>query len=87
MARQAGIDEKNRGGWCRPEKDTCSTRTTQPRQTSTQVALAIEPADLCTVFGVTDPDVATRLLSQLLAVLHPDTSQPVDQALINLALP
>jgi hypothetical protein len=56
------------------------------QQNGAQVALTIQPLELCAVFGVADPDVAAHLLSQLLGVLHPDTSEPVDQALINQAL-
>jgi hypothetical protein len=61
-------------------------KVAQPRQDGIHVALEIEPAELCAVFGVTDPDVAARLLSQLLGILHPDTSEPVDPGVINLAL-
>ncbi len=67
-------------------KRASAPKVAQLRQTGAQVALAISPAELCAAFGVTDPDAATRLLSQLLGVLHPDTSQPVDPALINQAL-
>jgi hypothetical protein len=56
------------------------------RQADTQVTLAIQPSELCAVFGVADPDVASHLLSQLVGVLHPDTSEPVDPALIDRAL-
>ena len=48
--------------------------------------IAPDPADLCAVFGVTDPDVAARLRRQLLGVLRPEASEPVDPGLINLAL-
>jgi hypothetical protein len=61
-------------------------KVAHPRYINEQVALEIEPSDLCAVFGVTDPAVAARLLSQLLGVLQPDTSEAFDQALINQAL-
>lgn len=55
-------------------------------QAGAEIALAILPGDLCTTLGVTDPEVASRLLSQLLGVLRPDTAAPIDPALINEAL-
>ena len=61
-------------------------KVAHPRYIKGQVALEIEPSDLCAVFGVTDPAVAARLLSQLLGAIQPDTSQPIDPALINEAL-
>ena len=70
----------------RPLHAAHTPKVAQPRQKGAEVALAIGPADLCAVFGVTDPDVAARLLSQLLGVLHPDTSSPIDQGLINQSL-
>jgi hypothetical protein len=45
--------------------------------------LAIEPQELCTVFGVEDADVATRLLSQLVNVLNPAAGDAIDAAVIN----
>jgi hypothetical protein len=70
----------------RPSNRAPPPKVVQPRQTGAQVVLAIPPSELCAVFGGVDPDVAARLLSQLLGVLHPDSSQPVDPALINEAL-
>ena len=70
----------------RPQVKYPAPTAALPRQDGTRVALAIQPSELCAVFGVTDPDVATRLLSQLLGVLQPDTSEPVDPVLINQAL-
>ena len=69
-----------------PRSKAPTPAVAQPRQTNPQLVLAIQPSELCAVFGVTDPDVATRLLSQLLGVLQPDTSEPVDAALVNQAL-
>ncbi len=50
------------------------------------LTLPIAPTELCAVFGVKDPAVASRLLSQLVNVLHPDSSRPIDIATINQAL-
>jgi hypothetical protein len=70
----------------RPRNKASAPEVVRPRQDGIQVALAIQASELCAVFGVTDPDVATCLLSQLLGVLQPDSSEPVDPALINQAL-
>src|SRR5579859_2838070 len=61
-------------------------KAVQLRQAGGQLALAMQPAELCAVFGVADPGVATHLLGQLLGVLHTDATAPVDAALINQAL-
>jgi hypothetical protein len=58
----------------------------EPKHGGAEVTLATEPMALCETFGVRDPDVAARLLGQLLGVMHPDTSGPVDGAVVNLAL-
>lgn len=50
------------------------------------VTATIEPAALCKVFGVDDREVATRLLSQLVNILQPDPSKPVEAAVIDQAL-
>ena len=50
----------------------------QSEQNGSNVELAIEPATLTQIFGVSDPDVATHLLSQLVRVLHPDPTKPVE---------
>ena len=57
-----------------------------PQPNCADVELAIEPSELCAVFGVKDPEVAAHLLSQLVGVLHPNTEEPVDPAVINRAL-
>jgi hypothetical protein len=46
----------------------------------------LEPSEVRTIFGINNPSLAARLLSQLLGVLHPDPSKPVDSALVNEAL-
>jgi hypothetical protein len=55
-------------------------------QTTGKIAVDIDPAALCGVFGVADQDVATRLLSQLVSVLQPNPDKPVDAAVVNQAL-
>jgi len=50
------------------------------------LAVTIEPATLCSLFGVADPNVATRLLSQLISVVQPDPHKPVDAATIDQVL-
>lgn len=69
-----------------PSKRAPAPKVPQPEQTGAQIALAIQPVELCKVFGVSDPDIAAHLLSQVLGVLHPDTAAPVDPALVNQAL-
>ena len=51
-----------------------------------QVTATLDPAGLCKAFGVHDRDVAARLLSQLVNVLQPDPSKPVEAAVIDQAL-
>jgi len=58
----------------------------QPERTGSKVELAIEPGALAGIFGVNDTDVATHLLNQLVRVLHPDPSKPINPETINLAL-
>lgn len=69
-----------------PTTKASASKVAPKRQAGVQVALAIEPSELCAIFGVTDPEVAARLLSQLLGAIQPDTSQSIDQTLINEAL-
>jgi hypothetical protein len=61
-------------------------RVTRAEQATGKVSVTIEPGALCAIFGVADPDVATRLLSQLVGVLQPDPAKPVDAAVVNQAL-
>jgi len=56
------------------------------RRIDNKVEVAIEPAALAGIFGVSDPGTATHLLNQLVRVLHPDPTKPVDAATINHAL-
>ena len=54
-----------------------------------EIKLTIDPNGLCAVFGIDDPCVASRLLSQLVSVIQPDPRKPADASLIDgvLALP
>jgi hypothetical protein len=61
-------------------------RVTGIEQSHGRLAVAIEPAELCDVFGISDPGVATRLLSQLISVIRPDPDKPVDSASIEQVL-
>ena len=42
-----------------------------------EIDLEINPQTLCAVFGIDDPIVATRLLSQLVSVIQSDPDKPV----------
>ena len=86
MAQHTGLGETSGDGWSQPDKKTCTPEVAEPRQIGTQVTLEIQPSELCAIFGVTDQSLATSLLGQLLGVLQPDSSEPVDPALINQAL-
>jgi len=55
-------------------------------ENETRVPLAIQQSELCGAFGVDDPIVAARMLSQLLGVLHPDSSKPIEPALVEEAV-
>lgn len=62
------------------------SRVVQAEQTAGKIVVTIEPTALCATFGVDDPGMAARLLSQLTSVLQPDPAKPVDAAAINQAL-
>jgi hypothetical protein len=62
-----------------------SSRVARVGQTAGKLVIAIDPAVLCTAFGVADPQVATRLLSQLISVLQPD-AEKADAEAVNHAL-
>jgi hypothetical protein len=61
-------------------------RVTRGEQATGKIAVTIDPRALCAIFGVTDPDVATRLLSQVVNVLQPDPGKSVDAAVVDQAL-
>jgi len=61
-------------------------RVSRVEQRGGQLAVAIEPATLCNLFGVSGPCVATRLLSQVIGVIQPDPHEPVDAATVDQAL-
>jgi hypothetical protein len=61
-------------------------RVSRVEQGGGQLALAIEPTVLCEIFGVADPSLALRLLSQLLSVIQPDPHKPIDPASIEQLL-
>jgi hypothetical protein len=48
--------------------------------------VTIDPVALSAAFGIEDPDVASRLLGQIVSVLQPDPSKSIDTAAINQAL-
>jgi hypothetical protein len=51
-----------------------------------EVAVAMEPAALCSVFGVTEIEVARSLLSQLVSVLDPGANKTTEMASDALAI-
>jgi hypothetical protein len=51
-----------------------------------EIALATDPHALCVVFGIEDPGVAVRLLSQLINFIQPDLHKPADAVSINQML-
>jgi hypothetical protein len=61
-------------------------RVSRVEQSGGQLVVTIEPATLCSLFGVADANVATRLLSQLLSVIQPDPRKPIDPASIDQLL-
>jgi hypothetical protein len=61
-------------------------RVSRVQQGAGQLAVAIEPAIVSAVFGVDDPNLAMRLLSQLVGFVQPDPSKPVEAALIDQML-
>jgi hypothetical protein len=65
---------------------SCPLKVERTKRAGDQVALAIEPGALSEIFGVSDPSVATRLLSQLLSVIQPDPRKPIDPASIEQLL-
>jgi hypothetical protein len=55
-------------------------------QAGSEVRLSIEPAALAAVFGIDDPDLASRLLGQLVNVVQFDPGRPIDGATISLVI-
>jgi hypothetical protein len=51
-----------------------------------EIALATDPRALCAVFGIEDPGVAVRLLSQLINFIQPDPHKPADAVSIDQML-
>jgi hypothetical protein len=52
-------------------------------QAGSEVRLRTEPAALAAAFGIDDPDLASRLLGQLVNVVQPDPGRPIDATTIN----
>jgi hypothetical protein len=77
-------DDRHDGVRSESVQDPCLPSPPQPD--STQVTVTIDREDLCTTFGVSEPAVAERLLSQLVNVLQPDPSTPLNPAAIEEAL-
>src|SRR6185437_15492607 len=64
--------------------DGCkSVRLEQP---TGNLVIDVYPTRLCAVFKVTEPQLAARLLSQLVSVLQPDHAKAADLEAINCAL-
>jgi hypothetical protein len=61
-------------------------RVSKVEQVDGRLAVAIEPAALCDVFGVSDPGVAARLLAHLIGVIQPEPQRLVDPASIEQML-
>jgi hypothetical protein len=61
-------------------------RNAQSTRNSGQVAVDLDSNTLAKVFGVGVPEIAARLLSQLVNVLQPDPSGPVDTTMIRTAI-
>jgi hypothetical protein len=56
------------------------------RQDAVPITVSLDRSDLCATFGVSEPAEAERLLGQLVNVLQPDPTKPVDRALIDEAV-
>jgi hypothetical protein len=69
-------------------REGCRIRVRAPSvaQNGRSLEVTVEPAALSSAFGVDDPDVASRLLGQLVSVLQPDPNKQVDTTVINQAL-
>jgi hypothetical protein len=52
-------------------------------QAGSEIRLNVDPAALAAAFGVDDPDIATRLLGQLINLVQPEAGKPIDPATIN----
>jgi hypothetical protein len=66
------------------QPDACPVAQKKPH--GSRITVAIEPGTVCAAFGISNIGVASRLLSQLVNVLHPDPTKPVDTAAISQAL-
>ena len=77
----------------RPRAGPSARANNRPESTATnrcpahgEMAVAIDPEDLGRIFGTEDPEVTGHLMTQLLGVLHPDVTQPIDERMVNAAL-
>jgi hypothetical protein len=61
-------------------------RVVQADRLGAEIKLTIDPKGLCAVFGIDDPGVAVRLLSQLINFIQPDLQKPADAVSINQML-
>jgi hypothetical protein len=62
------------------------SRRVSVAQKSRNIEVSIDPAALGSIFGVADPELASRLLGQLASVLNPDPSKSIDAVAINQVL-
>jgi hypothetical protein len=56
------------------------------KQTDSRIALAIEPAEICAIFGVQDAELAAAFLRQLLSFLHVDPAKELGVSTVHEAV-
>ena len=67
----------------RPELSVLRVANGAIERAGSEIRLNIDHAALAAVFGVDDPNIASRLLGQLINLVQPDAGKPIDPAMIN----
>ena len=76
---RAGLDHVVR----RPDLSVLRVANGAIEQAGSEIRLNIDHAALAAVFGVDDPNIASRLLGQLINLVQPEPGKPIDPPTIN----
>ena len=67
----------------RPDLSVLRVANGAMEQAGSEIRLNIDHAALAAVFGVDDPNIASRLLGQLINLVQPESGKPIDPPTIN----
>ena len=67
----------------RPDLSALRVANGAIEQAGSEIRLNIDHAALAAVFGVDDPNIASRLLGQLINLVQPEPGKPIDPPTIN----